>query len=300
MSLPDFLVVGAARAGTTSLHYYLRQHPGIFLPSQKEPSFFCFADKKIDYKNGRFVFAVTDFIRYKKLYKNADSDLVKGDISTPYLYLHDETIRNIKKYHPHPDALKIVIVLRNPVERAYSQYLWKVRDGREDRSFEEALKAEKARMAQNYSFDYFYAHRGLYFSQVEDYIKHFKSVKIIFFDSFRNEFEVTMKNLCEFLGVDKDFEFTKRDKINSSSIPRFASLGRMMTVESKVKFKILSVLSDGMRMSIKESFNKFNSTCKTPEPIGESTVKWLNDFYREDIQKLQSLINSNLSHWIEP
>src|SRR5205809_7660617 len=121
---PDFLVVGTARAGTTALHYHLRQHPQIFMPRQKEPCFFCFAENKPNYKNGKFSFSTYKHNDYLKLFNKAKSFQIKGEISTPYLFLYDKTINNIRKYHSHPDELKIIIVLRNPIHRAYSQYLW--------------------------------------------------------------------------------------------------------------------------------------------------------------------------------
>ena len=127
MRNPQFIVAGTARAGTTSLNSYLIQHPEIFLPIVKEPCFFTFAGEKIDYKNGKFAFALTDIDDYSKLYKKAQQSQITGDISTPYLYLHEKTIRNIKRFHDDPESIKVIIVLRDPVDRAYSQYLWRVR-----------------------------------------------------------------------------------------------------------------------------------------------------------------------------
>src|SRR4051794_16485501 len=117
MKVPDFLIVGTARAGTSALNYYLHQHPQVFLPKQKEPCFFCFTGKKINYRNGRFAFAVTDPKKYAALFRDAKSGQLKGDISSPYLYLHKETIKNIKLYHSNFEKLKIVILLRNPADR---------------------------------------------------------------------------------------------------------------------------------------------------------------------------------------
>ena len=97
MNNPEFLVVGAARAGTTALQNYLQQHPQIFLPSQKEPCFYCFADEELRYKKGKFAFAITDFKKYNRLFKDAKPGQVTGEISTPYLYLHNQTINNINR-----------------------------------------------------------------------------------------------------------------------------------------------------------------------------------------------------------
>ena len=298
MTNPQFLIVGTARAGTTALQNYLQQHPQLFLSTQKEPCFYCFADEELRYKKGKFAFAVTEYKKYSRLFKDAKPGQVTGEISTPYLYLHNQTIHNIKKYHLHPDTLKIVIILRNPVERAYSQYLWKVRDGREELSFENALKQEKKRMEQNYSFDYFYSHRGLYYEQVKDYLENFKNVKIILFDDFKSNFENTMADLCTFLEVDNTFEFIRKQNINTSSFPRFGTLGKIITVESKIKFKLLNYIPADLRNDIKENFNRWNSSSKFPLPIAAATRIYLQEYYKEDISKLQSLLGIDLSMWL--
>src|SRR6187402_2994451 len=182
MHMPDFLIVGAARSGTTTLHSYLRQHPGIFLPDIKEPSFFVFEGDQQKYVKGKFAFAVRDIDSYEKLFRQARPAQKTGEISTPYLYLYERTIASIEKYFKTYNEIKIVILLRNPVDRAFSQYCWRVRDGREPLSFEAAIKSEPERMKENYSFDYFYLDRGFYFKQVKAYLENFKHVKVILFE----------------------------------------------------------------------------------------------------------------------
>jgi len=298
MKDPGFIVVGAARAGTTALHHYLRQHPGIFLPAQKEPCFFCFAGSRPKYRNGKFAFAVTDQSKYIDLYKQARPGMLTGDISTPYLYLHEPTIANIRYYHDDPAHVKIVILLRNPIERAYSQYMWKVRDGREPYSFDDALRFERKRMQMNYSFDYFYAHRGLYYDQVKDFMDNFPQTGIFLYEDFKNNFESTMSRLCSFLGVD-DYSFEKRKPVNVSGQPRFATLGKLVTMESRMKFRMLSYLPEDFRLGMKERFQRWNSLKKKPPGISTETRRRLLEYYREDIQKLQQLTGIELSHWMQ-
>ncbi len=298
MNVPQFLVVGTARAGTTSLQHYLHQHPQIFMPSVKEPCFFSFAGGRINYKKGKFAFAITDTEKYEKLFADAKPGQVTGEISTPYLFLHIQTVSNIKQYHSDPAKLKIIIILRNPVERAYSQYLWRIRDGRENLSFEDALKQEKKRMEENYSFDYFYAHRGLYYEQVKSYLENFDSVQIIRFEDFRNDFKNTMAELCRFLGVDDKFEFTRKSELNASSFPRFGMIGKMITVESKIKFRMLNYIPGDIRMNIRERFNRWNTSSQIPLPIQASTRVFLQEYYKDDIMKLQRLTGMDLQPWL--
>jgi hypothetical protein len=299
MRRPDFLIVGTARAGTTALHYYLRSHPELFLPAQKEPCFFCFGEDKLNYKRGKFSFAVTDSDKYFRLFDKAASNQVTGEISTPYLYLHKQTIESIQKNYKGFSLPKIVIILRNPVERAYSQYLWKVRDGREELSFIDALKHENNRINQNYSIDYHYAHRGLYAEAVKSYLENFPFVKIILFENFKNRFESTLSELLIFLGVNKNFNFVKKEKINSSVKPIFPGLSKLVTFESKIKYTLLKYVPDSIRLSIKEQFYRLNSANTIVPPISEEARKLLLDFYQKDIFELQSVTGLNLNSWLQ-
>ncbi len=295
---PQFIVAGTARAGTTSLNSYLIQHPEIFLPSVKEPCFFTFAGESIDYKNGKFAFAITSIDDYSKLFKRALTTQITGDISTPYLYKYQKTIRNLKKLHNDYSAIKVIIVLRNPVDRAYSQYLWKVRDGREPLSFEEAIEMEAQRMKENYSFDYFYVDRGMYFEQVNAYIENFNSVKIILFEDLKNHTAETLVAICDFLCVDKDFIFVKRTEQNASFLPKSTLLNKLLTIESKTKFRIMKLIPEQVKTTIKEQFMRLNSsTDKNPEMKMETRRK-LIDIYRGDLVKLQKLIGRDLSAWM--
>ena len=297
MNTPDFLVVGTARAGTTSLYSYLIQHPQLFLPVVKEPCFFTFAGEKINYKKGKFSFAITSIDEYSKLFENALPEQLTGECSTPYLYLYQKTIANLKKFHNDHSAIKIIIVLRNPVDRAYSQYLWRVRDGREELTFEEAIEQEVERMKDNYSFDYFYMDRGKYYEQVKAYLQEFKNVKIILYEDLKKNVEHELINICQFLNVDKDFIFVKRTEQNSSFLPKSKLLSKLISLESKTKFRMLNYFPENVKSTIKEKFRKFNSSNEAIQPLSDVLRNKLNEFFIEDIQNLEKLIGRDLSIW---
>jgi hypothetical protein len=298
MRNPQFIVVGTARAGTTSLNSYLLQHPDIFLPVIKEPCFFSFAGEKLDYKRGKFAFSINSIDAYSALYKKAELGQITGEISTPYLYLHQKTIANIKKFHNDYRSIKIIILLRDPVERAYSQYLWRVRDGREELSFEEAISIEPKRMKENYSFDYFYVDRGKYYEQVKAYLENFNDVKIVLFDDLKANAQRELAAICKFLHVDDQFIFVKRTEQNASFLPKSTLLSKLLTMESKTKFKIMNRIPENIKTSIKEQFRKFNSSnVKTP-PMKAETEKKLRLEFRDDVLNLQRLIGRDLSHWL--
>src|SRR3990172_9835933 len=134
--LPDFFVVGAARSGTTSLHYYLKQHPEIFMPEVKEIKFFRFLNTPIELirmvkkkRALRLVYKFDDYIGHFE--KALDTQMI-GEANPGYLYVYKDTIKNIKVvYRENYKNLKIIIILRNPVDRAWSHFMFDRRSGRE-------------------------------------------------------------------------------------------------------------------------------------------------------------------------
>jgi len=143
--LPNFLIVGAAKSGTSSLHQYLIQHPDIFMPSYnkegknvKEPQFLI--KEKVE---KRLHFGVWDWEEYKALFDDSGEYKSVGESTVFYLYYYKESIKNIK--FRLGDDVKIIIVLRNPIDRAYSAFQHVSRSVKENLSFEEALKREENR-----------------------------------------------------------------------------------------------------------------------------------------------------------
>jgi hypothetical protein len=130
--------VGAPRRGTTSLYFYLREHPQIFMPGIKEPHFFAFSGKPTYYKHNPIVWKLKD---YAGLFAAATEGQVLGEASPGYLYYHERAIENIKKYVPAWEDLRIIMILRNPALRAFSHYLVLRLTDRESRGFDEAINS---------------------------------------------------------------------------------------------------------------------------------------------------------------
>lgn len=299
MRTPDFLVVGTARAGTTALHSYLRQHPEIFLPKLKEPCFFVFEGEGNKYIKGKFAFAIRNFNDYTQLFSRAELNQKIGEMSTPYLYLFEKSISTIKKYFNDYADIKIIILLRNPVDRAYSQYKWRVRDGREPLHFEDAIKEEKERMKANFSFDYFYVDRGFYYKQVKAYVENFKNVHFVYFDDFNSEPSPVLKGICRFIGVNENWNFRKIKRQNESSVPISKSLGKLVTSENRLKYKFWFALPESVRNNLRRLFSKMNTKKSGVKKMNTLTRQQLVETYRDDIVALQQLTGRDLSGWLK-
>lgn len=197
---PNFFIVGAARAGTTSLWQYLQVHPKVYMPGDelfKEPTFFSNDGKKRELKD------------YLSLFNPAAAEHKwVGEASVAYM-TDPGSARRIYEFNR---SARIIIMLRNPADRAYSLYNWMVQDGYEYvSSFEEALAVEETRVQQrdsdwykpNYYWGYLYFRSGLYYEQVKRYLELFKNqVLLLKFEDFVKEPGVVYGDVCSFLQVE--------------------------------------------------------------------------------------------------
>lgn len=295
---PNFLIAGAAKGGTTSIYYYLRQHPEVFLSSIKEPCFFCYASNKPSYKVAKdTVFTLSE---YENLFANSEKYIARGEATAIYLYMYETVINNIKKLIPKYDDIKIIIVLRNPADRAFSQYMMNVRDLRETLSFEEAIKEEGNRRRENWNTDFFYLDRGFYYNQVEAYLKSFKNVRIYLFEDLIRNPKSLMKDICNFLHIDDSFEFKLEDKYNVSGRPKHKFINRMIKSDSALKRLAVSVLPSNLKSIFFESIkNKIYAFNLEKETLNINTKQQLlHNYFKTDIEKLQKIIPNDISGWI--
>ncbi|MBD3346686.1 MAG: sulfotransferase [Chitinivibrionales bacterium] len=299
--LPNFLIAGAAKAGTTAIATYLEQHPQIYLSPMKEPKFFSSQFIKFPYRGpgDDFVenFTVKTMSSYQRLFRWVRREKAIGEASVENLYYYQSAIPLIKSYLGDP---KIIIVLRNPVDRAFSAYKMMVRDGREVLSFEEALEAEADRMMKNWEYLWYYLQCGFYASQVQAYFQSFTNVKIVLFDDLRLNAVSCMQNIYSFLEVRESFYPKISLKVNASGRMRSA-LWRLIFRASGFKgmlykFLSLSGISDSTILSVIESVREGDLE---PMEMKEETRRMLQNYYREDIMKLSKIIGRDLKGWLD-
>lgn len=297
MTLPNFLLIGAPKSGTTSLYEYLRQHPQVFMSEMKEPNFFAFEGESLSFRGSGAEInkaSITQLEKYKTLFYRANHKVV-GEASTLYLYIPKASER-IKYYIPE---VKLIAVLRNPVDRAYSSFLHLIRQGREPiKDFEKALLVEEERIKNNWIFLSRYKDVGLYYSQLKRYYDKFDSaqIKVFLYDDLKNDCVGLMKEVYDFLEVDNTFLIDSTVKFNISGLPKSLLLQKIISTRYPGKKFIKSMFSDNIKNHVIKKVQEIN--LETPPKMSPTTRTMLTKYFEEDIVKCQELIQRDLSMWI--
>lgn len=301
MVLPDFLLVGAAKSGTTSLYNYLREHPHIYMPKIKEPQFFmsdilrevdreCYFYERIKNEIAKKQI-VSDFETYQKLFcLEGRSAKRVGEGSVAYLYYYREVIPRIKHILGEPD---IIIILRNPVDRAFSSYMHLIRNGGVDESFEDFIKNEKDRRKKKFPITFYGIGAGLYYEQVKAYLDNFERIHVILYDDFVQNTKNVIRIVYRFLGVDEFFSANLSTKYNKSYGPKIKTIHKLITREYFFK-RYLRLLWQALPYQIRNQVLDYNKTRIEMTQEQRETVK---SFFRRDISKLENLLGLNLEAW---
>jgi len=278
------------------LHNYLELHPDIFLPSQKELYFW--------HINSNPNKAIVDILgnervkstlsTYLQCFDGAMPNQVVGEVCPSYLYYHQYVIESLKKYHPAWQDVKIIIILREPVSRLVSEYKFVCKEGLdpEHLSFEKALLCEPQRLKENkLILDLFYKSLSMYSTQVEPYLNAFNHVHVCLFDDLKKNPQQLMNDIYSFLGVSSKqlpvTELTK--KYNSSFGARRAKWSGFMDFSKKIG--VTSIFPESVRRSLK------NSLFSQKIEISEEAISELRLEFKGDVDKLELLINKDLSCW---
>ena len=294
MKLPNFLIIGAAKGGTTSLYHYLSQHPQIYMSALKEPRFFALEGEELNFQNPDKAInqtSVTTLSDYLKLFEAASDENAIGEASPLYMY-SAKAVERIAHYVP---SAKLIAILRNPVDRAYSCYKHLI--ALESFSFAEALNEEENRIRQNWAHLWHYRQGGYYYVQLKRYFDKFDKdqIKVYLFDELKSDPLEVVHNIFSFLQVDDSFipDLTYK---NVSNNPKIKGLQNILN--SKNSFRSLSkkVVPENLRKSLAQAMRNWNS--KEFPSMPEDVRQQLIEDYREDTLNLQDLIDRDLSHWL--
>ena len=288
--LPNFLIVGAPKAGTTSLYAWLKQHPAVFLSAVKEPCYFVHG-----YRGG-----FHDWDQYARLFQDVRDETAIGEASTAYLAA-PESPEWIKR---KLGDVRVIISLRDPVDRAWSMYSWMVMEGFEHiTSFRAALDAEKDReqspqfRATNpeYWRDYLYFSGGLYVGQVCRFIDTFDSVHVMLFDDLVQNPSNVFDKICQFLDID------------SSIQPRFSAENRSRfprSTRTQYALRAMRDLARSMPLGRRSLTRAVESLMRRNVELGQqrrldpASSAALRAQYRDEVARLSSVLGRDLSHWL--
>ena len=297
MQMPNFLLIGAAKAGTTSLYTYLAQHPQIYMSPDKEPRFFALEGEQPSFGGITQQInksSINTLEAYAQLFEGVTDEVAIGEASTIYLY-SEKAVDRIQHYVP---SAKLVAVLRQPADRAFSSYVHLVRDGFETLSFEAGLAAESQRRAENWQPLWFYQDRGFYYAQLKRYFDRFEpeQIRVYLYDDLLKDSQQICQDLYQFLGADSTFT-PNLARTNVSGIPKQRWLQNLFNRDNVLKSAVKPLLPKSVRRKISRGVQEKNLGQKPV--MTADTRRQLTDVYRADILKLQDLIGRDLSGWLE-
>lgn len=297
--LPDFLLIGAARAGTTAIYSYLRQCPEIFMPRVKEPNFFAFEDEALacagpgaDYINN----SVTSLAAYRDLFAAAPANAITGEASPLYLYAPKAAGR---VRHHIPDA-RLVVVLRNPVEQAFSHFLYATKQRIEPLTdFTAALHSEPDRLAQNWQPLFGYSSFPRYADQMARYLALFPRDQILIrlYEDFQTDPNTLMQDILRHIGVSSGFRPDMAQKPNAGGVPKNRVFQDFLMKSNPITRAIGLVVPHEVRLRLRDRLASLNLKREADMPPEARAL--LLDRLGEQIRALEPMVGRDLSGWLK-
>lgn len=297
----NLFIVGAAKSGTTSLYNYLQQHPDVFLPRVKEPHFYSEVESHnpeayLNPEKGQFYHdkVIKEKEIYFSLYRESKSQKILADASPSYLF---DELAPERIFINHPNS-KIVILLRDPVQRAFSHYLMDIRHGHQvEEDFLKAIKKDLNALPKKWGVAHLYIELGFYFQQTKRYIDFFgkENVKIILYDDFVQKTEEVLIDLCDFIDINKEYISRINYRRIYNEYATYSSSLSKYILKYKNRFNIFkTILPSSLINYLKERviFKK-----KEKPRLLEEEKSYLYNIYKKDIEMTEKLINRDLGSW---
>jgi hypothetical protein len=308
--LPNFFVVGVVKGGTTSLYHYLTQHPDVYLPHIKETNHFSAndiseqdflkgyaQDVKIDLdkyiKSGMtetiHIAHVNEDRHYKALFSKVGQEKAIGEISNSYMICPSAA----KAIHDFNPEAKILVILRNPIRRAWSQFLMNLREAKSDAdNFIQELENDHAQNPKGWGVNHQYLELGKYSDQLKRYFDLFGKERVlpIFFEDYKKDPEDVLAGICAFLEIEDSFVFDFSEKSNASALPRNASLNRFL-----VNSGIMSTAKKLTPKPLRQKLAGAMYSEKNIPTLQEADAKWLRDYYQAEVTQLSELLEKDIT-----
>ena len=283
----DFLIIGTQKAGTTSLYEYLSEHPQVFVPEVKEIQYFvddCFYDQGPEYLSA--------------FYSKVTSDQVKG-LAYVHMLPFADCPKRVADFNP---KMKLIVMLRDPVKRAFSAYNFAMKNGWEDPkvSFSESLTLEAARLKGNYTerYELAYFHNGLYHQHLSNWKKFFDdSQLLIITDSeLKHKRAETLERVFSFLGVNDQADINLHVEHNKAGGVKNAKLQKvLLDKEAGWKRKLGKVVPKPMKVALRANVIKpmmeWNKTEAANRAITPEETELIKPYFEEDLAALKRDFN---------
>lgn len=292
LKTPNFIIIGAAKSGTTTLYEYLCRHPQIYMCTPKEPDFF---SVDANYAKGM------DW--YYSLFKDAKATQICGEASTTYSRWHQHPL-SVERIHSELPKVKLIYIMRHPVDRAYSFYIHRFKGSLHkpqyavSNTFEETIKQQSEFIESSY-----------YLEQIEKYLPFFPQESFLFLlmeDLIERPAE-TLKKILTFIDVEPQIELIEQEKIvanKAGDYPEWFVKKQLLNPLKKVPGVNLvsSLLPEQLKSSVyqkikKAKYKEWKSSQFLPPPMLPETRAMLIDRFREPNLKLAQFLNRDLSHW---
>jgi len=281
---PNFFIVGAAKAGTTSLYEYLKDIPGIYMSPVKEPNYFSQKTMPEEYP----VSIIRNKAEYLSLFENIKDEKIIGEATTSYLTDPDAPYQ-IHKIIP---TAQILISLRDPIERAFSHYLMHIQTTWLTSSLSEELKKSSS-MDFNPNKPHLKLEHGLYYDSIKRYQNVFgkKQIKIIIFEEFIRNVKDSLEEILKFLNVSYPSHDFQNIIHNPYRGARGGKIVQKIRAGKTLRPIVKTLLSPSLRKSLRAKF----IIKKMPKPkMNQDDRDFLVKFYREDVQKVETLLGRKL------
>lgn len=293
MVKPNFLIVGAAKCGTTSLYEYLREHPEVFMPEWKEPCFFL----------SRPAYGLESAIEkpedYEALFSVVRNEKAIGEASPPYLY-DQQSAKKIADYLGKD--VKIIIILRNPIDMVYSLWGYIVAHGHESLQFFDAIRVAVDRLRDEgfkractinkiWIYNYSYIDRAKYSKQVKKFIQIFgrEKVKVYIFEEFFSKPLESYSDVCEFLSISDDFypDFKQHNPVFEY---RSDLIHRICNERMAWKEPLKVIMPKPFRELVKRTLYNINRMAKKLPELSLKDRRYILSLFQEDIAELEGVL----------
>jgi hypothetical protein len=295
--MPTFIGAGPARCGTTSVYYYLRQHPQVFMSPTKETNFFIYlaAEQQSRLRGARMGFPARSLDQYQELFRNANTALARGEISPSYFWVPDVP-RLIQRYLP--DA-RLIFILRHPLQRAYSSYFRLRVDGIETRAFETAVEEELSNPRDTpLSGRNYYIRSSLYAANLERFSEYFppSQFKVMFFEDLKTAPAAFMRSIFEFIGVRGDQEVDTSVQFNGAGTVMADRFLKVLGLKSVSR--LLHRLPPRLFHPMYRTYSRLAARPGGEPELSSALRGHLSALFGPDIMRLQALTGRDLSDWL--